>query len=156
MKLSAFKQHLDNTTALHFMLPNGTFIPSHFHITEAGLMIKNFIDCGGTIRSEKAATMQLWVDSDFTHRLEPQKLLKILALSESLFGTEDLDVEIEYQNDTIGRYGVTADGNNFILTAKPTDCLAKENCGTSKENPSFIIAGNETNQNSCTPGGSCC
>ena len=46
MKLSQFKQHLDTVSALNFVQPNGNFVPNHFHITEAGLTTKHFIDAG--------------------------------------------------------------------------------------------------------------
>lgn len=156
MKLSTFKKHLDTVTSLSFVLPNGTLVPAHFHITEAGFVTKNFIDCGGTVRIEKTATIQLWTADDYEHRLEPQKLKTIITLSEGLFGTEDLEIQVEYQTDTISRFGLDYDGTNFILTAKQTDCLAGDACGVPEEKPSFIIAGNETSQNSCTPGSGCC
>jgi hypothetical protein len=45
MKLSEIKtaNTLENVT---FLLPNGTYVPEHFHVTEVGLITKNFIDCG--------------------------------------------------------------------------------------------------------------
>ncbi|MEI7863404.1 MAG: DUF6428 family protein, partial [Planctomycetota bacterium] len=33
------------------MLPDKSFVPAHFHITEVGRVQKDFIDCGGTVRS---------------------------------------------------------------------------------------------------------
>jgi len=153
MKLSTFKQHLDNINSVNFVQPNGTFIPKHFHVTEAGLITKNFIDCGGTVRVEKVISFQVWFSNDTDHRLEPKKLLGIIALSEKLFGNEDLDIEVEYQSDTIGKYGLDFQGENFLLTAKQTDCLAKDNCGIPQELKYNEL---ETSQACCTPGGGCC
>ena len=153
MKLSTFKQHLTNVDTLNLVQTNGTFVPSHFHITEAGLITKNFIDCGGTVRAEKAVSLQVWVAGDTDHRLEPTKLLGIIALSEKLFGNEDLDIEVEHQTDTIGKYGLDFQGENFLLIAKQTDCLAKDNCGIPQE---LKFAEMETSQGCCTPGGGCC
>lgn len=153
MKLSTFKQHLNQVAAINFVQPNGTFVPRHFHITEAGLITKNFIDCGGTVRTEKVISFQLWVAGDTDHRLAPQKLLGIIALSQKLFGNEDLDIEVEYQSDTIGKYGLDFQGENFLLTAKQTDCLAKDNCGIPQE---LKFAPLQTSQGCCTPGGGCC
>ena len=153
MKLSTFKQHLDNVNAVNFVQPNGTYVPRHFHVTEAGLITKNFIDCGGTVREEKVINFQVWVADDTDHRLEPKKLLGIIALSQKLFGNEDLDIEVEYQSDTIGKYGLDFQGENFLLTAKQTDCLAKDNCGIPQE---LKFAELETSQVCCTPGGGCC
>ncbi len=59
MKLSTLKEHLASLSAINFKLPDGTFLPSHFHVTEVGLVSKHFIDCGGTERKEKVANFQL-------------------------------------------------------------------------------------------------
>lgn len=153
MKLSEFKNQLAQLTQLNFVLPNGQYVPRHFHITEAGLVTKHFIDCGGTVRTEKAVNFQVWVAKDFEHRLEPQKLLKIIALSEKLFAGQDLPVEVEYQTETIGKYGVDFNGHHFLLTAKQTDCLAKEQCGVPA-----LESVSETAETAgcCQPGGGCC
>jgi hypothetical protein len=157
MKLSQFNQLLDKVNQLNFVQPNGNFVPRHFHITEAGLTTKHFIDCGGTVRTEKTISCQLWTANDFEHRLEPKKLKKILHLAEPLFGNEDLDIEIEYQTETISRFGLDFDGQNFLLTAKQTDCLAKDHCGIPPEKLNVKLSDLKPAQtNCCTPGGGCC
>ena len=156
MKLSQFRQYLDTVSQINFVQPNGTFVPSHFHITEAGLTTKHFIDCGGTVRTDKTINFQVWVAQDTTHRLEPNKLQKIISLSEILFGNEDLEIEVEYQTETIGRYGLDIDGENFLLTAKETDCLAKDNCGVPDAKQKLELAQLQTEKSCCTPGGGCC
>ncbi len=156
MKLSQFRNHLDTVSQLNFVQPNGTFVPRHFHITEAGLTTKHFIDCGGTVRTDKTINFQVWVAQDTTHRLEPNKLQKIISLSEKLFGNEDLEIEVEYQTETIGRYGLDIDGENFLLTAKETDCLAKDNCGVPEAKQKLELAELQTEKSCCTPGGGCC
>ena len=154
MKLSELKGHLNTVTSVNFILPNGNIVPSHFHITEAGLMSKHFIDCGGTVRTEKAINFQLWTSKDTDHRLEPNKLLKIISIAEKNFGTEDQEVEVEYQMETIGKYGLDFLGQDFLLTAKHTDCLAKDNCGIPKEKVQLTEL--VTKASCCTPGGGCC
>lgn len=156
MKLSEFKQRLNTVNNVNFIQPNGTNVPSHFHITEAGLVTKHFIDCAGTERTEKVINFQLWTSKDFDHRLEPTKLLKIITLSEKIFGNEDLEIEVEYQTDTIGKYGLDFQSENFLLTAKHTDCLAKDNCGIPNEKQKLQLAELETSKSCCTPGGGCC
>lgn len=156
MKLSEFKRALQNMDNVRFRQTNGSFVPSHFHITEAGLASKHFIDCGGTVRKESAVTMQLWTAEDYEHRLSAEKLTGILKKAQPLIGANDLDVEIEYQSDTIGRYDIAFDGNHFQLVAKETDCLAKETCGVT---PAVQI--NEKvelvqSENTCAPGNGCC
>lgn len=53
MKLSEIKSTLENLSEVKFQLPNGEYVPQHFHITEVGIITRNFIDCGGTMRDEK-------------------------------------------------------------------------------------------------------
>ena len=155
MRLSEFNRHLDNLQQLNFVQPNGNFVPRHFHVTEAGITTKHFIDCGGTVRTEKFISFQLWTANDYDHRIDPLKLKKIIAVAAPLFGNEDLEIEIEYQTETINRYGLDFDGNKFLLTTKQTDCLAKDHCGIPAEK--VTLSDSKKNQAvSCTPGGGCC
>jgi len=157
MKTSELKKQLSNVKELNFLLPNGSTIPKHFHITEMGLTTKHFIDCGNTIHVDKTANLQIWVANDTDHRLSPEGLLKIISVSESLLGNEDIEMEIEFQTETVGKYGLEFSAGNFILTAKQTDCLAKENCGVPKEKIKTNLSELATAQSSCcTPGGGCC
>ena len=149
MKLSKVKSLLHKLENIVFQLENGNLVPEHFHVTEVGMITKNFIDCGGTIRNEKVANFQLWNANDFEHRLKPTKLLNIIQLSEEKLGIEDLEIEVEYQSETIGKYGLDFQNNTFILTNKQTDCLAKDNCGIPQEQL-------QTQTSCCTPGGGCC
>jgi hypothetical protein len=145
MTLSEIKNHLTTAETVNFILPSGAAVPEHFHVTEVGLVTKHFIDCGGVERLEKVANFQLWDANDFEHRLKPQKLANIISLSETKLGMGNLDIEVEYQADTIGKYGLDFNGKDFVLTAKQTACLALDMCGVQPEK-----------QNSCTPGGGCC
>ena len=157
MKLSEIKKHLSTANAVSFLLPNGESVPENFHVTEIGLITKNFIDCGGTLRNEKIVNFQLWDANDLEHRLKPQKLLNIISLSEKKLGIDDLEIEVEYQADTIGKYGLDFNGNDFVLTQKLTACLASDQCGTPKQKQEFVLAGAVTaNENTCKPGGGCC
>ena len=121
MKLSDFKKTLQTIHSVRFQTPIGTDVPAHFHITEAGLTTKHFIVCGGTTRKESVVSMQLWTADDFEHRLTAVKLTGILKKASPLFGNEDLDVEIEYQSVTIGRYGVKFESPYFQLVSKQTE-----------------------------------
>jgi hypothetical protein len=62
---------------------------------------------------------------------------------------EDLEVEVEYQSDTVGKYGLAFDGTRFQLTPTKTDCLAKEKCGIPEETE-------DTSNASCNPSSGCC
>jgi hypothetical protein len=156
MNLSEIKEHLNTVNAVTFQLPDGTFVPQHFHITEVGIVTKDFIDCGGTVRHEKAANFQLWEAGDFDHRLAPQKLSGIIRLSEKVLGMEDLQIEVEYQTGTIGKYDLDFDGTNFVLVARHTACLASDNCGnTGKQRISLSALGNERST-CCAPESACC
>jgi hypothetical protein len=129
MKLSEIKNILETAEAVNFRVANGELVPAHFHVTEVGIVTKNFIDCGGNVRQEKVANFQLWDANDFEHRLKAAKLLHIISLSEKVLGMEDLEIEVEYQSGTIGKYGLGFDGTNFLLLTKQTACLAREACG---------------------------
>ena len=52
MKLSEIKRELSALENVVFILPNGNYVPEHFHVTEVGLITKHFIDCGGKVRKE--------------------------------------------------------------------------------------------------------
>ncbi|PIR37830.1 MAG: hypothetical protein COV35_07835 [Alphaproteobacteria bacterium CG11_big_fil_rev_8_21_14_0_20_39_49] len=151
MILSDVKQALDGLSAVNFKLPDGSYVPEHFHVTEVGLVTKHFIDCGGTERKETVVNFQLWEASDYDHRLAPQKFLHILNLSKKVLGeAENLNIEVEYQQSTIGKFGLEFDGKDFILTLTQTACLAKDACGIPPEKmPVEESAG-------CSPKGGCC
>ena len=157
MKLSDFKKQLSTITDINFVLQNGTVVPKHFHVTEVGQVTKRFIDCGGTVKNEKVVNFQLWEANDFDHRLAPQKLNEIIALSEKILGIEDAEIEVEYQSETIGKYGVEFNGKDFVLTTTQTNCLAQDKCGIPPEKLKVSLSDlQNTNQSCCTPGGKCC
>lgn len=157
MTLSEFKKQLNEVSELNFVLPNGNKVPEHFHVTEVGQVTKQFIDCGGTTRNEKLVNFQLWEANDFDHRLAPEKLKGIIALSESKLGLEDLEIEVEYQSDTIGKYGIEFNGKDFNLVTKFTNCLASDKCGIPEEKLKVNLSQLQSKKQSCcTPGGGCC
>lgn len=153
MTLSEIKTALAQVDRCSFELPDGKKVPSHFHVTEIGKVSKHFIDCGGTLRQEEVVSLQLWHTFDYTHRLKPEKLLKIIALAEEKLGLGNNEVEVEYQSDTVGKYGLSFEDGRFRLIAKQTDCLAKDQCG----NPVDIIKEKLPALSSCcVPGSGCC
>jgi hypothetical protein len=157
MKLSEVKAALSKMDSMVFQLPNHSLVPAHFHITEVGLITKNFIDCGGVIRQEKIINFQLWEANDFEHRLAPSKLLGIIEKSEEIFNFSDLDIEVEYQTETIGKFGLDFDGISFQLTNKQTACLAEDACGIppSKQKIKLVELGSNT-AGCCNPESGCC
>ena len=155
MKLLEVKNKLSTLDKIAFQLPDGELVPSHFHVTEVGKITKHFIDCGGTVRQEEVANFQLWNADDYDHRLHPEKLLNIIELSEKVLELGNLEIEVEYQASTIGKYGLDFDGTNFLLTTKQTDCLAKDNCGIPEEKPKVKLS--EVQESSCcSPSSGCC
>jgi hypothetical protein len=155
MKLSQIKEKLTQLEHIAFELPNGELVPTHFHVTEVGKVTKHFIDCGGTVRHEEVANFQLWNADDYDHRLHPEKLLNIISLSEKVLQLGDLEIEVEYQGDTIGKFGLDFDGANFLLTTKQTDCLARDQCGISPEKTKMSLASIQANA-ACEPNSGCC
>ncbi len=158
MKLSTLKKALRTKTNISFTLPSGELVPRHFHVTEIGQINKRFIDCGGTLRNESVINFQLWEANDYDHRLAPQKLVNIIELAQDKLQLDDLDIEVEYQGETIQKFGLEVNGDTFTLTSTQTDCLAKDNCGipTEKLNVSLSAIGTNNSETSCTPGSGCC
>jgi hypothetical protein len=118
---------------MHWMLPDKSFVPVHYHITEVGRVQKDFIDCGGTVRSTKACVLQVWVANDVDHRLETTKLASIMEIAAPLLQSDELPVEVEFEQDVISQYPiggmeVTPSGLLFYLGTKHTACLAPEKC----------------------------
>jgi hypothetical protein len=87
--------------------------------------------------------------------LKPSALLKIIESSKMILGDEDLEIEVEYQTDTIGKYGLELNGENFVLVSKNTDCLAQAVCGTPKIKQKMVELVTMSTS-CCTPGGGCC
>lgn len=155
MKLSQFKSALQlakpqaNPQFLHI---NGLPILAHYHITEIGLILKNYVDCGGVVRQERKASMQLWLANDTDHRLSTEKLLGIIEKSEQLFGLKDEELEVEFQGQTIETYGLNAQDFGFQFTGKRTTCLAPDHCGISNEQ----LPSEMQKKSTCTPNSGCC
>ena len=157
MKLSEFKNQLNSLQSLQFVLPNGTVVPAHFHVTEVGQVTKHFIDCGGTIRIEKKVNFQLWEANDFDHRLAPQKLKDIIRLSEDRLSLDDGEIEVEYQSDTIGKYGLSIENGKLMLTSTFTNCLAEDKCGIPPEKLKVRLSDLQSSKQSCCgPNTNCC
>lgn len=153
MKIADLKKHLAVLDAIRFRMPNGSYLPPHFHVTEVGLVNKHFIDCGGVERKETAANFQLWEAGDYDHRLAPQKFLHILNLSHKVLGDEELDIEVEYQQNTIGKFGLDFDGKDFVLTPKQTACLAQDACGIPN---GATLTQIQSPESCCSPKNGCC
>lgn len=148
MTIEEIKNHLSNLKTIAFQLPYGNLVPNHFHVTEVGKVTKHFIDCGGTPRNEVVANFQLWEANDYGHRLHPEKLINIIELSDKLLNLGNLEIEVEYQRETLGKYGLDFNGTNFLLTAKNTACLAQDSCGIPQEKSKQSAC--------CRPSSGCC
>jgi hypothetical protein len=79
----------------------------------------------------------------------------IIAIADGLYGIQELEVQVEYQQETIGVFDLNYNGEKFILQSKQTACLAEDACGipVSKQKVSLSQLGDS---NQCTPGGGCC
>lgn len=157
MKLSDLKAHLPHLQSVDFKLEDGSFVPEHFHVTEIGLVNRHFIDCGGIERKDQVVNFQLWDANDYEHRLKPGKLLKIIELAEERLHLPNLEIEVEYQGQTIGKYGLRLEGKTFVLTSKKTACLAQEQCGIPPSKQKLSLSDlASASAGSCTPGAGCC
>lgn len=119
---------------MHWMLPDKSFVPVHYHITEVGRVQKDFIDCGGTVRSLVSCLLQVWVADDTDHRLDTTKLLGIMRAAGVVLQSDDLPMEVEYEDGAVSQYPIggvesTPSGLLFYLGTKHTACLAPDKCG---------------------------
>lgn len=138
MKTSEFRHLLEQNpeAELAFILPGGTRIPVHAHITEVGRVEKTFVDCGGKFRRIAACNLQAWVAEDIDHRLPAGKLAEILDDASAIIGHDDPPVEIEFEDGWVSQFpianAVAAATNEKVLTfqleSKRTACLAMETC----------------------------
>ena len=156
MTLKQIKALLPTLDSLSFKFENGISVPSHFHLTEIGVIDKRFVDCGGTLRHEKAISLQLWTADDFDHRFHPLKWLRIIDQFEHELGMLDEEIEVEYQQETIGKFGLAFDGKAFILLNKKTACLAEDQCGIPQKHKVALSDLQSKTSGGCTPGSGCC
>ena len=54
--------------------------------------------------------------------------MDIIQLSEKTLNLQNLNIEVEYQGESIQKFGLDFNGKNFLLITKQTDCLAKGKC----------------------------
>lgn len=137
--LKALKDILLENEYVHMqiMLPDGSFVPPHFHVTEIGKVKKDFVDCGGTLREVTSCLLQILVADDVDHRLTSTKLKIIFDHANKLFCSEDIIVEIEYEQEFISQFPIaeieiTPSGLLYVLGKKHTACLAPDKCGIGK------------------------
>ncbi len=147
----------DQPQKIRMILPDGTAVPSHFHVTEVGRVQKDFIDCGDTQRRTLNAQLQLLVATDFDHRLSPAKLLKIIEMSQPVLGDEPLPLTVEYGQKVAVVYEVSkieadTESVQLHLVTPQTGCLAADACGLAPEEAGKFTVGAST----CAPGSGCC
>jgi hypothetical protein len=135
MKLSEFKRILvgNSQRNVRFVLPTGSKIPPHAHVTEVALMEKKFVDCGGQFRAESLCRLQAWIADDTDHRLTAGKLAAVLNKADSFLTNDDLEVDVEYEAPFISQFPIEkAEISNeelaVYLSIKHTACLAEDRC----------------------------
>jgi hypothetical protein len=137
MNLSELKALLSDhpERGLRFTLPDGRLIEPDFHVTEVGHSVRNFMDCGGTVRRSEACVLQVWrAENDRDHRLRAGKLASILAMAGRVVPSDGLEVQVEYEDGVVSQYPIAgfdsaSDELEFKLGRLHTDCLAREACG---------------------------
>lgn len=147
MKLTDFKIQLAGYPehALRFVLPDGTKVAAHAHVTEVAHIEKRFIDCGGTLRADAFCRLQLWVADDLEHRLTAGKLLGVLekASRSGVLKGGDLEVDVEHELQFITQFPLASveplPAELFLhLAIRHTDCLAKDRCLPPLSSPQAI------------------
>ena len=77
------------------------------------------------------------------------------GLMVTVFDSTDPEIEVEYQSETIGKYGLSHSDQEFYLTPLQTDCLAKDSCGIPGEKVKKALSTLQASS-CCQPGSSCC
>ena len=102
---------------------------------------------------EDRICFQLWEAEDFDHRLQADKLMKIIELSERTLNLPDEEIEVEYQSTTIGKYQLAFNGNSFELLTTQTACLAEDKCGIPPSKLKLnLVELSPSTKTTCTPG----
>lgn len=148
--------HSHPNHGIHFILPDASMVPAHFHITEVGHLAKSFIDCGGKRHTTASCLLQIWLADDTDHRLKASKLLDIFERSGDLLPSAELPIEIEHEAPVLSQLPITrcevSEGAlHFHTEFKHTDCLAKELCL-----PDFSLPALPGQKSNCAPGSGCC
>ena len=166
--VAALRLHPEAPLALQ--LPDGSWVPAHFHITEVGHVTKRFVDCGGTRRIQETCLLQTWVHDDFEHRLLAGKLADIFAKAGDLLPHEELPVEVEHEGQFVAQFPLESaamhEGSlRFQLGLKHTDCLARGIClpNTCQPKPQSpptplwqVRLASAPSQTTCSPSSGCC
>jgi hypothetical protein len=150
MTIQQLIEHLDQLTELRFIGPGNKAIAPHFHLTEVTREDRHILDCGGHLQQETKVILQLWHALDYHHRLSPEKFKMILLQFQKQVDDSELEVLLEYQTDTIGRYGLSFSNGAFIMQSLKTDCRAKSECGIP------VMEAVEAISDCCKPGSNCC
>jgi len=114
-----------------FVLPDGSYIPAHAHVTEVGHVVRNFIDCGGVTGKEEKILLQTHVGDDEEHRLTADRFSKILRVGLRVLPSTDLDVDVEYDCCVVAQYPIAEvrrEGEHLdvMLQRGRTQCRARE------------------------------
>lgn len=135
MNVADLKRTLSQYPAanIRFLLPKGEAVPAHAHVTEVARIDKRFIDCGGNLHHDSRCRLQTWFANDVEHRLTAGKLAKILEKAASVLGSDELDVDVEYEVGVITQaqlesVEVLAGELAFHLGERHTACLAMDKC----------------------------
>jgi hypothetical protein len=75
-------------------------------------------------------------------------------MSEQNLKFDNLEIEVEFQDETIGKYGLEFDDNHFLLTNLSINCLAQDQCGIPKSKPKIRMG--SLGLSSCDPKSGCC
>ncbi len=135
MTLGDFRQALvaSPQLGLRFRLPTGGLTPIHLHLTEVARVEKRYLDCGGTIRTDVSARLQLWAADDTDHRVGCAKALQVLERGAALIGGTDVPMEVECDFPFLTLFpvvGSAVEGAERVcrLADKNADCLAADVC----------------------------
>ena len=84
-------------------------------------------------------------------------IVSIIKSTEKIFEGENLDIEIEYQQETIGKFGLDFIDDKFQLTNTQTNCLAQDSCAIPLEKVKIKMSDLQAQiADCCAPNSGCC
>ena len=95
-------------------------IPTGFHVIDAGVKAKNLIDQWGNLKHTHDFSFKLWHGNgrDSGEGLVAEKFLPIIYKILDPYGSPNLNVEVEYEGNTLEVYGLSWAGSCFMLCHK--------------------------------------
>ena len=146
--------------SLLFEYSPGRLVQANYHITEVKHMQIDSVDCGARTDAWKETIIQLWESPEELGKTEYMTVYKAMSILKRVGRMKpfemDSEVKFEYGNDLfhtaqlfVNDYEINQKQLLLKLSVQPTDCKAKDVCGSPEPATVGADAG-------CDPASGCC